>query len=299
MDIPAHSIAVNQPPEWRNANSADYLYFFIGVPVGIAVLFSLVGIRLTVGMPYLGALGYMILHMFLTWWVVSAGAYFVRFLCRSWRPPVSALCIMGFVITVIPATLSFKLLGVMYAGWYPEFAANMPDVAPSWTIEYLSRFVRYSIPALPLYMAGVYGYRALCQVNWLGYPDTEVRQRPEVVAVPETPTLKATAALIEGTSLPADAELIAIKAEQHYIQIWSDQGKDLVRYRFRDLAEALAECDGDQVHRSWWVNYGRVSSASKSGRSIELLLDNKLSVPVSLANRNTVAKALEGKVDGI
>ena len=56
---------------------------------------------------------------------------------------------------------------------------------------------------------------------------------------------------------------------------------------------------GLQVHRSWWVNYRQVRSARKSGRSIELLMENKLTVPVSLANRNTVIKVLEGKVDGI
>ena len=40
----------------------------------------------------------------------------------------------------------------------------------------------------------------------------------------------------------------AIKAEQHYIQIWSDQGSDLVRFKFSDLPVTLADCNGVQVH---------------------------------------------------
>ncbi len=108
---------------------------------------------------------------------------------------------------------------------------------------------------------------------------------PAVVAAPR-------ATLIEGSQLPADAEILAIKAEQHYIRIWSDRGRDLVRDRFKDVPDALAGTNGEQVHRSWWVNLGRVANLQKAGRSIELQLDGDLRVPASLAHRNTVLREL-------
>ncbi len=49
----------------RSPETLDYYLFFIGVPAGVAFLFSLVGNRLTAGMGYLDGLVYMILHMLL------------------------------------------------------------------------------------------------------------------------------------------------------------------------------------------------------------------------------------------
>ena len=63
------------------------------------------------------------------------------------------------------------------------------------------------------------------------------------------------------------------------------------------MRDALGDCAGDQVHRSWWVNYEYVRQVRKSGRSIELEMINGVKVPVSLANRNTVTNALEEKLN--
>ena len=272
-------------PEWRH-----YWLFFLGVPCAMAFLFSLVGIRLINGMPYLDGLLYMVLHMCLAWWNVSLGSWAIHYMFRSWQPPVMAIIPMGFIISAIPAAFSFQALGDLYASLYPVFAANRADtIRPGWSIDYLGHFIRYSIPALPLYIAGVYGYRAVFGVEWLTYP-SEARQ--DDVPARQLSRNRPLASMIDGSKLDGDAEIIAIKAEQHYIRIWSDRGTDMVRYRFRDVAETLAGCDGDQVHRSWWVNFGRVSSVRPAGRSVELELPGDLSVPVSLAHRNTVLREL-------
>jgi len=279
----------------RQPGNADYLAFFFGIPLALAFLFSLVGIRLIQGMSYIDGLGYMVLHMLLAWWLTSAGAWTVRFLCRSWQPPVIALCIMGFIASMIPAAVLFQKLGDLYASWYPVFAANRADVVvPSWTLEYLAHFARYSIPALPLFMAGVYGYRALTGVDWLGYAAAtdETGQAENAAVDGQTARQVARAGLISGSKLAQNAEIIAIKAEQHYIHIWSDQGKDMVRYRFKDVPFSLHGCNGEQVHRSWWVNFDQVRDVRKAGRSLELEMTDGSVVPVSLAHRNIVLRAL-------
>jgi DNA-binding LytR/AlgR family response regulator len=142
-------------------------------------------------------------------------------------------------------------------------------------------------------------------VDWFGYATNNAYPASETtLKAPQTngdseivkATLQsATAELIKGSKLPADARLIAIKAEQHYIQIWSDQGTDLVRYRFRDLAETLHNCNGNQVHRSWWVNLDDVKSYRQAGRKLELTIDTNLTVPVSLSYKNSVLAILNKK----
>ena len=69
-------------PQRREPVWQDYLLFFIGIPVALAVLFSMVGTRLTNGMPYLDSLLYLVLHMFTAWWPVCLGVFFIKFCFR-------------------------------------------------------------------------------------------------------------------------------------------------------------------------------------------------------------------------
>ena len=271
----------------------------MGLPAGIAFVFSLVGIKLINGMPYWQGLTYMLLHMAIAWWAVSIGASIIKFSFRSWQPPVIAICTLGFFVSLIPAGFLFQRLGEFYAELSPVFAANRADRAmPSWHLDYLVHFIRYSIPALPLYLAGIFGYRFITGVNWFGYPanpDNAVEKSGEA-AVLQSPVEQATAALIDGTRLPEQAILLGIKAEQHYIKIWSDQGNDLVRYRFKDLEAILEPCNCLQVHRSWWVNLDKVRRIRNNGRKLELFISDDLVVPVSAAYRGIVQKQLGKKL---
>lgn len=288
-------------PVRREPRAVDWLLFFIGIPVGFAFMFSIVGTRLTVGMEYFDELVYILLHMFTAWWTITLVTAIVKFSFRSWRPPLLTICLLGVLFAMVPATFFFQVLGDFYAGIDANYAANRVDaVEASWTWAYLGVFIRGSIPALPTFLIGVYGYRYLTGVDWYRYPpDENVTEAPfnietEEEAIPEA-TATATAGLIEGTRLPPDAKLIAIKAEQHYIKLWSDKGTDLVRYRFRDVSDTLADCKGAQVHRSWWVNLDDVQSYRQAGRKLELVIDDDLRVPVSLSYKNAVLSQLNGR----
>ena len=46
-----HTVKLPTPP-WRAPTLRDGLRFFVGIPLMLAFVFSLVGIRLTYGMPY-------------------------------------------------------------------------------------------------------------------------------------------------------------------------------------------------------------------------------------------------------
>jgi hypothetical protein len=278
-----------QAPFGQKPLGRDYLLFYIGIPVSLGILFSLIGTRLTYGMPYLDALLYMIVHMFIAWWTVNLGAIIIKACFRSWQPPTIVVCVIGLIVAIIPAAFLFQTVGDFFAGIYPVFATNRYDaIQPSWSLEYLLHFVRYSAPVVPTFLAGVYGYRAATGIDWYGYGNTATNIANLTTTTPPGETILATAQLIAGTKLPADARLMAIKAEQHYIHIWSDQGNDMVRYRFSDLADTLRNCHGTQVHRSWWVNTDFVQSHQQNGRKLDLIINDDLMVPVSLSYKNAV-----------
>ena len=79
----------------------------------------------------------------------------------------------------------------------------------------------------------------------------------------------------------ARAELQAVQAEDHYLRIHTSAGQELILMRFADALEALKDCDGLRVHRSWWVARGAVQEARwRRGRG-ELQIKDGVRVPVS------------------
>lgn len=83
-------------------------------------------------------------------------------------------------------------------------------------------------------------------------------------------------------------EILCINAEDHYIHIYTDNGKHMLKMRFSDAMKQLEGLNGLRVHRSWWVNENAVVDALRTGRNSSLLLKNDLLVPVSTSNYKQV-----------
>lgn len=77
------------------------------------------------------------------------------------------------------------------------------------------------------------------------------------------------------------SDLLAIRAQEHYIDVHTSAGSTLILYRFGDALNELAEVPGMQVHRSFWVADGSVSSYKRSSGQLVLTLKDGFEVPVS------------------
>lgn len=86
-------------------------------------------------------------------------------------------------------------------------------------------------------------------------------------------------------------ELVAVEAEDHYIQVHSTRGKELVYYRFRDALQELEAVPGLQIHRSAWVSRRHVTSLDGRGRKLEVVLVTGERLAVSLSNRGALLQA--------
>lgn len=83
--------------------------------------------------------------------------------------------------------------------------------------------------------------------------------------------------------LPPDRRgpLICLKTEDHYLRVTTVAGETLILMRMKDAVAELADVDGRQVHRSYWVARAAVRQSWRAGRKRRLTLDNGLEVPVS------------------
>jgi DNA-binding LytR/AlgR family response regulator len=77
------------------------------------------------------------------------------------------------------------------------------------------------------------------------------------------------------------APVIALEAEQHYLRVFTEKGRDLILYRFSDAVAEMKDEDGAQVHRSWWVSRAAVERAVKENGAWRLILKDGAEVPVS------------------
>ena len=78
--------------------------------------------------------------------------------------------------------------------------------------------------------------------------------------------------------------LLCLQMEDHYVRAHTDLGSDLILTPLKTAVAELAEVDGLQVHRSWWVARSAIASPVVDGRNYSLRLTNGLEVPVSRAS---------------
>lgn len=83
-------------------------------------------------------------------------------------------------------------------------------------------------------------------------------------------------------------DLIAIKAEDHYLKVMTSKGESLVHYRISDAIREMPEDAGIRVHRSHWVARDAIARCETVGRSLRLTLVNGTAVPVSQSYKQPV-----------
>lgn len=72
-----------------------------------------------------------------------------------------------------------------------------------------------------------------------------------------------------------------VKSTDHYLEVNCDGAVSFVRGRMKDAVSHLADADGLQVHRSWWVARGSVDRVETRGRDKVIVLHDGRQIPVA------------------
>ena len=96
-------------------------------------------------------------------------------------------------------------------------------------------------------------------------PSSEARSAPFLERIPER----------------LGRNLLHLHMQDHYVEVHTDEGSDLLLLRFRDAIRELDGLDGAQVHRSHWVARAAVAGVERRNGRIALRLVNGNRVPVS------------------
>lgn len=79
----------------------------------------------------------------------------------------------------------------------------------------------------------------------------------------------------------ANAQLLALQSEDHYLRVHTADGETLILMRLTDAIAALAEVPGAQTHRSWWVARAAVIKSVRGEGKAILTLTGEIEAPVS------------------
>ena len=89
------------------------------------------------------------------------------------------------------------------------------------------------------------------------------------------------AALLARLPAPKRGELHHLRMQDHYVEVHTDNGMEMVLLRFRDALREVEDIEGMQVHRSHWVARAAVDAVERRDGRITLRLANGNRVPVS------------------
>jgi len=86
-------------------------------------------------------------------------------------------------------------------------------------------------------------------------------------------------------------ELISMSMQDHYVQVMTTLGIEMILLRFSDALEEVREVDGIRTHRSHWVARLHISTiGSKRGRTFAILSDGR-HLPVNATYQGDVEQA--------
>ncbi|MFD0916345.1 LytTR family DNA-binding domain-containing protein [Pseudahrensia aquimaris] len=104
--------------------------------------------------------------------------------------------------------------------------------------------------------------------------------------------------LMDKLPLAKRGPVLALLAQDHYVEIVTERGSELVLMRLSDAIALVGDQLGLRVHRSAWVALDAVESVGREQRRAFAVLRNGQKVPVARASESTLSTMLrEGDMD--
>ena len=211
----------------------------------------------------------------LLFWTAAVGANWLAgnivfsvttrvFRTRMW--PTWVGLVLAGLVTALPGTGIVWLVVAIYLDYQPSDISGVIRL-------YAQVFVLHLvIGSLVFHLID----RTLRQRN------TSVESSPPGGGVEIASHAESKAALLARLPARSRAELLHLRMQDHYVEVHTAAGSELLLLRFRDALREVEDVNGLQVHRSHWVARDAVVGVERRGGGrIILRLVNGSKVPVS------------------
>lgn len=271
--------------------------FYVGMPMIIAVYAALNNWAVLQVAGYSGTLLFYLGHAFIPWWTTCAVTWLVMQLLRPWQPPQLLILTLGTVIACFLVLPYSEWLTTRFAaGWLVGDASGLRSSlhihqqVGFWTFLLRASVIWVAVNLLFDRLLGLPRYRydaGSAEQRGVAHADgTEPRAPQGSESATEEHTLPRFLQRLPVDVGPAD--VIAMKAEQHYVKVFTRAKSFMTLYRFSDAVAEMDPESGQQVHRSYWVQNAAIRAIRREARKYYVVLENDLKVPVSAPNRGLI-----------
>ena len=185
---------------------------------------------------------------------------------ESRNRPVWAACLLSSLIAALPGSATVWLAAAVYLDYRPT---NM-----SGTVGLYAQVL-----VLHLLIGSVASYAIRRSLRKPG--EAELRPADETSGT-EASHAPPEAALLARLSAGARADILHLRMQDHYVEVHTAVGMEMLLLRFRDAIREVEGVDGLRVHRSHWVARAAVARVERRrGGAVVLHLVNGSKVPVS------------------
>jgi len=278
---------------WFKHHRWKLLAFYLGVPVLVGIYGAFNNWQLLKQAGLLPVIVFYLAHSLPPWLVTCATTIGVMYALKAVKPSPWIIMGLGSVLACfIVAPIANWITEYYEVRW--QMVELHDRVAPMWSIEFFS----YMFSATMVWFLVNYifdRFLGLPRYRYTiprGYDFKEVAPSTDV-SEPDQPGPEAQ---LPGffSRIPARltaAQVLAIKAEQHYIRVIAVDRSYMLLYRFSDAVRELDPEMGVQVHRSYWVSYQGIESVKPRAKKFTIRLKNEEDVPVSAPYHAVVKEA--------
>ena len=257
-----------------------HLAYYLGVPLIVAVYAGLNNWEMQNIIGFPASILFYVAHALLPWWITCTSTSLLKVALSRWEPPWLMLLLLGHVagcFLVLP--YSNWLTGAYEARW-PALQMG-GEFAPMFSNEFWMYLLRAGVIWIGINF--VFDRFVGLRLYRYGAPD---RHNKAIDNAHEDSILASWGGRPPGfvERLPAALEaheVLAIKAEQHYIRVFSPDKEHMILYRFSDAVRELDESLGQQVHRSYWVNTSAIKSMHAKAKDFQVRISSGVDIPVS------------------
>jgi hypothetical protein len=224
--------------------------------------------------PLAGRLVYWFAIIFISTWIGFGCKHAVFRFCDGWH-----WASKRFAAAVLFTLLFVPFLYGFNAAFFPErWDSLMP-----WT--YLAALLLAVYLSVGLVIeAAMYQFRS-------AIPPDVARDLALDPPTPEPVIEPAPAPFLARLSPDLGQDIVRLAMQDHYIEVVTDKGSELILMRLSDAIGELEGIDGLQVHRSHWVAHSGITGSEKDRERHYLLTQDGGRVPVSRSFRKAAKEA--------
>lgn len=286
--------------------SGNTILFYLVVPSLIGIVFVGLSRGDSTAWPLYLVQSYSLMIVILGWFIKD---WFCALAAKLLRPrglPLTGTLVLGAAVAhvvIFPFNIGFQT--VFEYLFVPE---DLHDAHRRWQAlstfspEYYRNAVLIAtLPAIFLWATTSLVFFHILGMPRYGYPPSRLylaiynegatkRQATDVASVAHTNSPQPSF-MDFMPSEKRNERIIAIKAEQHYVRVYTPAGETLIHERFRSAIAEFERAGGVQVHRSFAVNPELINSITVDDGQYRISMANGLDVPVSRSYR-AIAKQL-------